>query len=68
MLLPSLGLKFGCIISFTRPLTGGGGGGGGQCTVTVDEQGVALFLQIVPRSLVYEAEGEFWSSKKIQLF
>ena len=45
MLLPSLGLKFGCIISFTRPLTGGGGGGGrggggggGQCTVTVDEQ------------------------------
>ena len=22
----------------------------------------------VPRSLVYEAEGEFWSSKKIQLF
>ena len=52
MLLPSLGLKFGCIILFTRPLTGGGvggggggggwggggGGGGGQCTVTVDEQ------------------------------
>ena len=41
MLLPSLGLKYGCIISFTRPLTGGGGGGGGgggQCTVTVDEQ------------------------------
>ena len=29
-LLPSLGLKFGCIISFTRPLTGGGGGGGGN--------------------------------------
>ena len=43
-------------LSFTKELLSWGGGGGGY------------IVNLVPRSLVDEAEGEIWHSKKICFF